>query len=114
MVVMNKIKSRTPPALPTDARPGSPEKIEVMRLRYENGEHLYHPQDATGAVLTSERLHPHMYRRERGNTTDLIVAANFRGTPIWKAFRMDQYDEAVVWLNNEMRRLRKVVIDLGD
>lgn len=30
---------------PTDARPGSPEKMEVLRLRVERGEELYHVDD---------------------------------------------------------------------
>lgn len=34
------------PAAPTDARPGSEERIEAMRLRYERGEHIRHPADA--------------------------------------------------------------------
>ena len=32
---------------PTHHQPGSPEKIEVMRERAENGEHLYHRHDET-------------------------------------------------------------------
>lgn len=31
---------------PTDARPGSPEKIEVLRQRVLRGEPLFHPRDA--------------------------------------------------------------------
>lgn len=30
---------------PTSAQPGSPEKIEVLKARYENGEMLHHPDD---------------------------------------------------------------------
>lgn len=35
-----------PPAVPTEALPGTPEKVEVMRQRLERGEALYHPEDA--------------------------------------------------------------------
>lgn len=31
--------------IPTDAPPGSPEKIEVLRRRVENGQKLWHPRD---------------------------------------------------------------------
>ena len=31
---------------PTDASPGSEDKIKVMQGRVERGERLYHPQDA--------------------------------------------------------------------
>lgn len=41
---MNEIKRRLP--RPTTALPGTPEKVEVMRKRNENGEFLYHPRDA--------------------------------------------------------------------
>lgn len=36
-----------PPGLPTptDASPGSPEKVEVLRIRFENGQKLWHPDD---------------------------------------------------------------------
>jgi hypothetical protein len=41
---MRKVK----PALqPTDARPGSPEKILVLGRRAELGQELWHPDDAT-------------------------------------------------------------------
>ena len=30
---------------PTAARPGSPEKVEILRMRLVNGEDLYHPND---------------------------------------------------------------------
>lgn len=35
-----------PASRPTSARPGSPQKIAVLRERFENGEELFHPQDA--------------------------------------------------------------------
>lgn len=34
------------PEHPTTCLPGTPEKVEVMRLRYERGEHLHHQADA--------------------------------------------------------------------
>jgi hypothetical protein len=41
---------RVKPALePTDARPGSPEKILVLARRLELGQELWHPGDATFA-----------------------------------------------------------------
>ncbi len=33
------------PAEPTDAVPGTPEKVAVMRRRHEAGERLHHPRD---------------------------------------------------------------------
>lgn len=39
------------PAEPTDAQPGSPEKILVLRRRAEMGQALFHPLDATGNSL---------------------------------------------------------------
>ncbi len=32
--------------VPTDARPGTPERVLVLAARYEAGEHLFHPEDA--------------------------------------------------------------------
>jgi hypothetical protein len=37
------------PEKATGAVPGSPEKIEVLRLRAERGEHLWHRRDTTNA-----------------------------------------------------------------
>ena len=37
------------PAEPTDACPGTPRKLEVLRSRVERNQQLYHPLDATGA-----------------------------------------------------------------
>lgn len=34
------------PTHPTEHPPGSPEKIEIMRKRWINNEHIHHPQDA--------------------------------------------------------------------
>lgn len=39
-----------PAAAPTDAEPGSKEKVEVMRMRFENSQALWHPADATRFV----------------------------------------------------------------
>ena len=36
-----------PASQPTDAQPGSHEKIELLRQRVANGEHLWHPLDRT-------------------------------------------------------------------
>ena len=36
---------RRPAASPTDAMPGSPEKIRVLTQRVANGEELFHPDD---------------------------------------------------------------------
>lgn len=33
---------------PTTARPGSPEKQEVLAARYASGQRLWHPGDAAG------------------------------------------------------------------
>jgi len=45
-----------PPPFPTNAAPGSPEKIVVLTQRLEQGFDLWHPNDATldGAVELSE------------------------------------------------------------
>ena len=34
-----------PAMMPTQHPPGSHGKVEVMRARYDNGEHVHHPQD---------------------------------------------------------------------
>lgn len=41
------MERRRKPRTPTSARPGSPEKIAVMRARHEANEELYHPDDET-------------------------------------------------------------------
>lgn len=38
------------PAMPTGYQCGSREKIEIMRLRAERGEQVFHPNDATDRV----------------------------------------------------------------
>jgi hypothetical protein len=40
-----KSVSKIDPRRPTEARPGSPEKIEVLRQRNASGLPLWHPQD---------------------------------------------------------------------
>ena len=42
--------SAPPPSEPTDAVPGTPEKIEVLSARAARGESLWHPGDAGGGV----------------------------------------------------------------
>ena len=39
---------RTVAPLPTDAMPGTPEKVEIMELRYALGFSIFHPMDRTG------------------------------------------------------------------
>lgn len=36
---------------PTDAKPGSDEKIEVMSMRFDLGQPLFHPDDQRGVVV---------------------------------------------------------------
>jgi hypothetical protein len=43
------------PASPTDAQPGSREKIVVMQARLEAGEQLHHPLDRRCMVVGEER-----------------------------------------------------------
>lgn len=49
------------PARPTQADPGSPEKLAVMEQRYKDGEQLHHPLDrryhscVVGIILNLER-----------------------------------------------------------
>lgn len=47
------LRQRPLPPYPTDAFPGTDEKIEVMRKRYARGYHLHHPDDKR---LNSDRL----------------------------------------------------------
>lgn len=42
-----------PAAHPTDAAPGTPEKIAVMEQRYADGEQIRHPRDADNGLLAS-------------------------------------------------------------
>lgn len=44
-----------PPAEATDAAPGTPEKVEVLRRRVERGEGLWHEGDA-GVIPRERRL----------------------------------------------------------
>jgi hypothetical protein len=48
------------PAMPTQARPGSADKIEVLRARVERGESLHHPED--------ERVAVHRIRHQKNPT----------------------------------------------
>jgi len=57
-----------PVPVATRARPGSPEKIEVMRRRWERGEALHHPDD--------ERMALHHVPYTRRYTYSVSVAEN--------------------------------------
>ena len=48
--VGNEAGGYVPPSEPTDAAPGTPEKIEVLAERAGRGESLWHPGDAGGPV----------------------------------------------------------------
>jgi len=41
------VQEPIPAIAPTSYKPGSEEKIKVMRKRYLKGEYLYHPKDMT-------------------------------------------------------------------
>ncbi len=49
-------RSRIPPAAPTDALPGTPEKIAVLHKRARLGMELWHPDDAPCVGLPRRRL----------------------------------------------------------
>jgi hypothetical protein len=44
------------PEIATGAVPGSPEKIEVLRMRAERGEHLWHKRDTTNGHARCEPM----------------------------------------------------------
>jgi hypothetical protein len=45
---------RRPPAVPTAAAPGTPEKVAVLVARAERGEDLWHPLDGTVTAWIAE------------------------------------------------------------
>lgn len=49
---------------PTTARPGTPEKVQVLSDRLAAGEQLWHPDDAQG--VGSPRPHPRTGKKGRG------------------------------------------------
>ena len=46
------------PARPTDAAPGSPEKIDVLARRLRSGRQLFHPEDAPLTIPQGRRRPP--------------------------------------------------------
>lgn len=63
----NTNQARRLPRRPTNASPGSREKVEIMRGRYERGEHLYHPLD--NRVVYKILGRGPKVKTERGNTS---------------------------------------------
>lgn len=62
----------TPALSPTDAMPGTPEKITILQQRLESGAELFHPDDLTvepitesiaWQILTIGRSHRHLMKR---------------------------------------------------
>lgn len=49
-----------PASQPTSARPGSSEKIEILRERVSMGESLWHPDDNATPKAPSGRLEPYL------------------------------------------------------
>lgn len=45
-----------PAKMPTDAQPGTPEKIQVLADRYENREFLWHPMDKKGPIVNHHAI----------------------------------------------------------
>ena len=49
------------PRKPTDAGPGSPEKVEIMAQRLADGERLHHPDDRSVRIEPRE-ISSHFFR----------------------------------------------------
>ena len=62
MTACGKVRGPDPPQdqppypdEPTDSQPGSPEKLQVMIRRAEQGRYLYHPDDNTARETEADR-----------------------------------------------------------
>jgi hypothetical protein len=51
-------------AIPTQAEPGSPEKIAILQSRLEHGQELWHPQDRQSAWQEFQRLTSRLTEKE--------------------------------------------------
>lgn len=93
--------NRCIPKEPTSFAPGTPEKIQVMATRHSNGELLYHPDDEVIVTHADDRdLPPGIYRRVRGNSSDLWVSTYVGGNRVMKRFRNNEIDLAINFLKN--------------
>jgi len=54
---------RSPAKEPTIFRPGSLEKVEIMKRRVERQEHLWHPDDAKYPISSLEKYNEQKSRR---------------------------------------------------
>lgn len=97
------VPHRTPDS-PTRYGPGSREKIEVMRHRYERGEALYHeldsgtcrslPEVEEGKTYTSGSV-PCLTLRNHCGGQDWFVSTWVHAIQVVKRFAIDQHDEAI-------------------
>jgi transposase InsO family protein len=65
-------KKRPLPAEPTQALPGSPEKVAILEARLARGEHLWHPQDLRDGHSARDGydVHERLPDIRRGGRTD--------------------------------------------
>ena len=79
------------PDSPTDALPGSQEKIEVMSRRYQSGKHLHHPDDAVINFMSYLRANP-----EDGPKRRSIKSLGPDSGPIIKKINLDiSHDDSI-------------------
>lgn len=88
---------------PTWYRPGSNEKIEVLKQRFANRQHLFHPMDA-GGPLNQEDLIPGIRREFVRGVWRCLVDTQVKGVRIRKHFGRD-YAGAVRYLNEVKRAM---------
>jgi transposase len=97
-------KTPLPPDIPTNAHPGSEEKIAVMESRAANGQQIFHPEDATVGFSTngerSEKSVNSLVRRSR---------AGKRRRKFTREFKI----EAVKLVTEQGRSLSEAAANLG-
>jgi hypothetical protein len=102
----NAHKTPPPPDIPTNAPPGSEEKIAVMESRAAKGQQIFHPEDATCSVdfptngERSEKSENSFVRRSR---------AGKRRRKFTREFKV----EAVKLVTEQGRSFREVAANLG-
>lgn len=106
-----RLDSETParkPAAPTEALPGSAEKIQVLQARAARREVLFHPQDAT---LVSSNLR-HEFQRAKNNADVAVRVLREDGTVCEQAdlsphafgSRLRKFRERFGWSKGELAR----------
>lgn len=100
------------PACPTDALPGTPDKVEILRQRFNRGEALHHPADVTDDLGRAIAMEMHAGNFARKFAGVIVQNAVLTVTKKHIGIRICSLREQAGWTRKQLSRRSGICVSM--